>query len=220
MNRLKLANLGFLLLPTLSNLFAFGWYLGNNHGYAKSTLAILAGIIPVHVYALSLGLLHLSQSSVAQHYATTIHEATLLTVTWLCQIVFVMLPDATIARGDNDVFSPLASTTWDMYNIALQPLLLFPALVIVVAVIPRGPELYFPMEKLFTKQLLDSMKEHYAQNEKGSASIPELNDRIANVTPELSSTVLGSILFLYVRFGSRCSCRCNQPRLNVRLSIG
>jgi hypothetical protein len=125
-----------------------------------------------------------------------------LTVTWLCQIVFVMLPDATIARGDNDVFSPLASTTWDMYNIALQPLLLLPALVIVVAVIPRGPELYFPMEKLFTKQLLDSMKEHYAQNEKGSSLIPELNDRIANVTPELSSTVLGSILFLYVRFGS------------------
>lgn len=208
MTRIKLLNLGLLLIPSLVNLWTLGYFLGNiglanARSAGPTTLAILVGAIPLHVYALYLAGHHLSQKNVAQHWATTVHMAVLLSVTWLCQAVFVILPDATIDRGNNDVFSPLPDTNWEsrmvQFNFGLQPLLLLPALIVIVAVVPRGPKLYFPMEVLYTKQIIASLKEHYAAKGLPATSTPDpLNDRIPNVTPEVNCTIMGVILFLHV----------------------
>ena len=189
------------------NLLSLGFYLGNtsdhSSGIATSTLAIHLLCLSVHICTLCFAGIHVSQNNVAQHWATTVHMATILSVTWLCQAVFVMLPDATVTRGNNDLFAPLPHTSREMAlvqaNIALQPLLLFPALVVIVAAVRRGPQLYFPMEKLYSKQVITSLKEQHAEKGSPATSIPDsLNDRIPNVTPEVSTTIIGTVLFLHV----------------------
>lgn len=163
------------------------------------TIALTA---PIYVYALLLCVPYLSQKTVGPHWSTTIHLSTILFITWFCQLLDVILP------AEGDLFSTIGSDTVKVSKeyrtlqilLALQPVLLLPALVLAI-VIPRGPALHFPAEKIFTPKTLETLKERHAEQlatDPNAPRIPDaLNPRIPNVTTEVQSGVWGAILFSY-----------------------
>jgi hypothetical protein len=185
------------------NLWALGYYLASSSEREWSTLSLLGSSVATHTYLILMAIQHLSQTNVPQHWATTVHTASILSVIWLCQAICVMLPDETPGAGNNDIFAPQPGTSTAMrviqICIALQPVLIFPALAVMVAFVRRGPELYFPMEKLYTQNVLNSLKDHYANQGDQNSLVPEpLDDRRPNVSPEVNTTIIGYILFLHV----------------------
>jgi hypothetical protein len=195
-----------LLVPTLANLFSLGYYLSLRSDLdlppqtARKTLQTIALATPIYVYTLLLCLSYLSQKTVSRHWSTTIHLSTVLFLTWFSQFLDAILPAA------GDLFSTIGSNTvtkeYRTLQIiqALQPILLLPALVLVL-VIPRGPALHFPAEKIFTPKTLETLKERHTEQLAANPDTPRipdvLNPRIPNVTTEVQSGVWGAILFSF-----------------------
>lgn len=111
-----------------------------------------------------------------------------------------------ILPADGDLFSTIGSNavskeyrTLQIIQ-ALQPVLLLPAVVLAL-VMPRGPALHFPAEKIFTPKTLETLKERHAEQmstNPDTPTIPDvLNPRIPNVTTEVQSGVWDAILFSF-----------------------
>jgi hypothetical protein len=212
---LKITYLLLLLFPTLTNLFSLGYYLSTSPRVWSTTL-ILSLPIPSHLYLLLLGLGWIGQKNVPQHWAVTIHQAVALSILWICQAIFVVLPDKSSSSGavrgthNNDYFSPIEGTQREMrlvqFCIALQPVILLPALILLVGFVRRGPELHFPLKELYTAKVYSQLEEHYAEQEKQNVNagagrdhqLPApLDPNVSNVSGESSCTLISYVLFLY-----------------------
>ncbi|KAJ9123263.1 hypothetical protein QFC22_001460 [Naganishia vaughanmartiniae] len=205
----KLTLISFLLVPAVTNLFTLGYFLSIRSDLDLSasadrkTLQTIVLLAPIYVYALILCVPYLSQKNVAQHWNTTIHLCTILFITWFSQFMDVILPAqddlfSTIGQDNGRVFSK-EHRTLQVFQ-ALQPLLLLPA-TILAFVIPRGPALHFPAEKIFTPKTLATLKERHAEKLLADRSTPQvpdaLNPRIPNVTTEVQSGVWDALLFSF-----------------------
>jgi hypothetical protein len=195
-----------LLIPAVATLFSLGYYLSLHNelqlspSTARKTLQTIALTAPIYIYALLLCVPYLSQKTVGPHWNTTIHLSTILSITWFCALLDVILP------AEGDLFSTIGSNTipkeYRTLQIlqALQPILLLPALALAL-VIPRGPALHFPAEKIFTPKTLETLKERHAERVAADPNAPRipdaLNPRIPNVTTEVQTGVWGAILFSY-----------------------
>lgn len=188
------------------NLFSLGYYLSLRDELdlsphiSRKTLQTITLATPIYVYSLFLCLVYLSQKTVAYHWATTIHLSSILFVAWFCQFLDLILP------ADGDLFSTVGSNTVIReYRIlqviqALQPVLLLPALVLVLAM-PRGPALHFPAEKIFTPKTLETLKERHTEQVAADPNAPRIPDvldpRKPNVTTEVQSGVWDAVLFSF-----------------------
>jgi hypothetical protein len=173
-------------------------------------------LVPFHVYLLFQAIDYFSLNDVERHWCLTVHLSAVLFVGFFTQFVTALLPaDPSVQVGSAGnlllVVTDGRSGAIEALRV-LQPALLFIS-GILVGTTPRGPKLYFPLEKIYTPKTIASLKELAASDEATPSSKTALDPSVPNVTGEASGSVIDYLFFNY------CQAVINTAQTSISLDV-
>jgi len=160
-------------------------------------------------YLLALTSVGLTATTVDEHWPMVVHIASLSLLSTVAQPISLLAPnDGTIQISQNQHSPDLIGRNFvaqlslrgepgkeeDPYLFWYTSLLLSAIAMIISATMPLGPPLYFPPERVYTLKSIEIAAKEYGQD-LNSATAP--NERKANVTGLVGSSLLGILLFDY-----------------------
>ncbi len=153
-------------------------------------------LVPFHIYILFQSLHYLHFNDVTRHWYLTVHLSAILFVGFFTQLVTALLPaDPSLEVVVPKMLVVSPQSTIEILRM-LQPVLLL-ITGLLVGTMPRGPDLYFPLQKIYTPKTIASVKELAASDEPTKTSLTAFDRSVPNVTGEASGSVIDFLFFNY-----------------------